>query len=324
MTRRRQSSRRRRVRKREHDSSRRLFYQLIVCLLLFGATFFGRALVPQQIRTLFHTDTDFVAAFSALGQSLSSGAPVGDSLGEFAVTVFGAAEIQQGTEGETAKSEKARIDYFGAHSTRRGSYPNAALTAQQRTELNAEQEQTVLETQDDAAQEEEKQQEQSQAQSVLMPVMNVPAYEGPTLPEKVSMEGVALQISGTVLPTTGVVSSGFGYRSDPLEGDERFHYGLDIAAEEGSDIVAWASGEVLYIGEGEDFGLYIKIQHENEITSFYAHCSELLCKQGDYVQAGQLIARVGSTGRSTGAHLHFELRVGEQYINPLYYLDFSA
>jgi len=118
-------------------------------------------------------------------------------------------------------------------------------------------------------------------------------------------------------PVIGIITSYFGDRTDPFLHDEQFHTGVDIASDEGDGIVAAADGRVIFARELGGYGNAVKILHPNGLVSLYAHCSQLLVAEGDYVKEAQLIARIGSTGRSTGAHLHFEIIDGESYIDPL-------
>ena len=96
--------------------------------------------------------------------------------------------------------------------------------------------------------------------------------------------------------------------------------GLDIAAPEGTAINAAADGTVTFAGERGTYGNLVGITHENGFVTYYAHCSQLLVQEGDTVEQGETIALVGSTGRSTGPHLHFEVRVNGQRTNPRHYL----
>jgi len=119
------------------------------------------------------------------------------------------------------------------------------------------------------------------------------------------------------------VSSGFGNRSDPFTGETRFHGGIDIAAPEGTPILAAAAGTVT-VANGSDswgggFGYYVKIQHENGFATLYAHCVRIAVVQHQEVAKGEVIAYVGSTGRSTGNHLHWEVHKDGVRVNPLIY-----
>ena len=113
-----------------------------------------------------------------------------------------------------------------------------------------------------------------------------------------------------VKPTSGVLTSRFGARWG------RTHTGIDIGASTGTSIKAAASGTVIFSGWKGTLGKLIVVSHGNGIQTYYAHCSSLLASSGQTVSAGQVIAKVGSTGRSTGPHLHFEIRLNGSAINP--------
>jgi murein DD-endopeptidase MepM/ murein hydrolase activator NlpD len=115
----------------------------------------------------------------------------------------------------------------------------------------------------------------------------------------------------------GYISSGFGERMDPFTGEEGIHKGVDFAAPAGTDVLAVAAGVVTWAGPREGYGNLVQINHGNGYATRYGHNDTLLVKAGDEVQRGQAIATVGSTGRSTGPHVHFEvLRNGVQ-IDPM-------
>lgn len=111
-------------------------------------------------------------------------------------------------------------------------------------------------------------------------------------------------------------TSNFGYRIDPFTGHQTFHEGVDFAAEIGTAINAAASGKVIYADTHPAYGKSIEVDHGNGLVTRYAHASELFVKEGDLVVRGQRIARVGTTGRSTGPHLHFEVRLNGVAQNP--------
>lgn len=123
-----------------------------------------------------------------------------------------------------------------------------------------------------------------------------------------------------ILPTQGSVTSPFGWRTHPVLGTSRFHAGLDVGAEEGTPIVAADSGTVIVSEWYGGYGNAIIIDHGNDITTLYGHCSQLYVPVGQTVQKGQLIAAVGSTGLSTGPHLHFEVRIKGEPSDPVAYL----
>jgi murein DD-endopeptidase MepM/ murein hydrolase activator NlpD len=122
----------------------------------------------------------------------------------------------------------------------------------------------------------------------------------------------------------GWVSSGFGQRSDPFTGRTAFHEGVDIASRFGSSIKAMGGGVVSYAGEKEGYGNTVEITHGNGYTTRYAHCKAVLVRVGDRVTKGQDVALVGTTGRSTGPHLHFEVLRDGKAVNPRTYLQSAS
>lgn len=123
-------------------------------------------------------------------------------------------------------------------------------------------------------------------------------------------------------PSSTRITSTFGNREQPTEGASTYHKGLDIGASTGSEIVAAAGGSVVTAAYSVSAGNYIMLYHGDGIYTVYMHCSKLLVSAGDQVSQGQKIALVGSTGVSTGAHLHFGVSVNGTYVNPLNYVSY--
>jgi murein DD-endopeptidase MepM/ murein hydrolase activator NlpD len=143
-----------------------------------------------------------------------------------------------------------------------------------------------------------------------------------TVLEALLVEGSAQRKFLPTLPPIENVNytSNFGYRIDPFSGQQSFHEGVDFAAETGTPINSAASGKVIYADTHAAYGKMVEIDHGNGLVTRYAHASELLVKEGDLVVRGQRIAKVGSTGRSTGPHLHFEVRLNGVSQNPARFL----
>ncbi len=116
---------------------------------------------------------------------------------------------------------------------------------------------------------------------------------------------------------SGRITSRYGFRFDPFTGLRSFHHGVDISAPDGADVHAARDGRVIESGDDRLFGLYIIIEHEAGYTTFYGHLSEVLVELNARVTSGMIIGRVGSTGISTGPHLHFEVRVHGTSRDPL-------
>ncbi|HEY0713672.1 MAG TPA: M23 family metallopeptidase, partial [Polyangia bacterium] len=120
------------------------------------------------------------------------------------------------------------------------------------------------------------------------------------------------QPAGSPVRTT----SGYGPRIHPIDGTRSFHTGMDLAAPEGAPILAAQGGIVRSAGPRGGYGNAVEIDHGGGVTSLYAHASALHVKPGDKVEAGEQVAAVGATGRATGPHLHFEVRVEGKAIDP--------
>ncbi len=119
----------------------------------------------------------------------------------------------------------------------------------------------------------------------------------------------------------GWISSGFGVRADPFNGYQSQHEGVDIASNMGSPVLAMGDGVVSHSGEKAGYGLLVEVTHESGLITRYAHSSAVLVRVGDRVQKGQSIALVGTSGRSTGPHLHFEVVRNGTSVDPMRYLQ---
>ncbi len=137
-----------------------------------------------------------------------------------------------------------------------------------------------------------------------------PEVEDPPRPERTAQAGKVLR-----WPLRGVLYSRFG----PRQGAR--HDGIDIAAPEGTPVLAAADGTVLFTGQQSGYGTIVILRHPGDLLTLYAHASAVLVREGDRVRAGQPVARVGQTGRTTGPHLHFEVREGTRPRDPLQYLQ---
>lgn len=124
----------------------------------------------------------------------------------------------------------------------------------------------------------------------------------------------------SIWPVKGWLTSTFGYRSSPFTGRREMHKGLDIATRSGTPIIAPADGLVVFSGREGGFGNMIIIDHGYGITTRYGHCSALDAKLGQKIKRGDVIARVGNTGRSTGPHVHYEVAVNGVPVNPSRYI----
>ncbi|MGA7802595.1 MAG: M23 family metallopeptidase [Gammaproteobacteria bacterium] len=121
----------------------------------------------------------------------------------------------------------------------------------------------------------------------------------------------------------GWISSYFGMRTDPFDGKREFHPGIDFAGKEGSKVMAVATGVVTWASHRGGYGNMVQINHGNGVSTRYGHNEKILVKVGQKVAKGQVIALMGSTGRSTGPHCHFEVRINGHAVNPLKYIRAS-
>ena len=267
---------------------KRRMAQLAVCLALFLVVFIGKGVFPGKLAEVRETvlsaiqaDTDFKAAFASLGRSISEGEPILDTLGDLWVEVFGGEAVTV-PDGEGQVS----TPLFRAQAAFLSGFPAR--------------EDAVSHWLGEAGKPE--------------PVAIEPA-EPNTVPEPTPVP------TATPEPALGWVSSDFGWREHPVDGGEKFHNGVDLAVNSGTDVLAFADGTVDYIGDSPIYGLYLQLSHPGGLKSFYAHCSELLVQQGQTVAAGERVALSGATGNSTGPHLHFELKLNGVLLNPLYYIE---
>lgn len=130
-----------------------------------------------------------------------------------------------------------------------------------------------------------------------------------------------LMAKPSIMPVTASITAGFGYRKNPFtsRGTE-FHKGIDFAASYGQKVVATGDGIVMFAGWNAGYGRMVIISHGYGLSTLYAHNSKLLVKQGDKVKKGQAISNAGNTGRSTGTHLHYEVKLNGKNVNPSAYL----
>jgi len=128
----------------------------------------------------------------------------------------------------------------------------------------------------------------------------------------------------TIWPVDGTLEGGFGGRRNPFGGPGyEFHTGQDIEAPMGTPVVAGASGRVSFVGWQNGYGQLVIVDHGGGLSTRYGHLSHIDVALGQAVSRGELLGKVGSTGRSTGPHLHYEVRINDQAVNPLQYLVFS-
>lgn len=129
-----------------------------------------------------------------------------------------------------------------------------------------------------------------------------------------------LAATPSIWPTNGFVTSGYGFRTSPFTGRKQFHAGIDIAADFGTKIVAPASGRVVFAGRRGAFGRVVEIDHGFGVATIFGHTEDIYVRVGQRVERGTRIASVGSTGRSTGPHLHYQVKAQGRTVNPADYI----
>lgn len=300
---------------------RRRLIQLLVSLALFLLVYVGRGVFPAQLeawRAVMDENIDFTAAFQEFGQAMSNGSPLKTSLSSLWTQMLGGEpELEEAVSkenmlrpvmllGETPGAGRAYLSTHGVMEGHKVSAPpeEPVSTASQPPETDSPSPEPTQ-------------------PAVVTAVAQEYTADGVKLPSNVSFDFYELGLSKTVDPVTGPVTSTFGYRDSPVNGKNEFHLALDIGAAEGTEIGAFADGVVEYIGKSDEFGLYLKITHANNVSSFYAHCSKLLVHKGDPVTCGQTVALVGHTGNATGPHLHLTIEKDRIRLDPAYYVGKS-
>ena len=280
----------------------RLMLRLVACGGIFVALVAAKLLLPakmagfnEKLSAAMERNMDVQAVFSAVGRAFSGE----EGVAEVYQAVFHPQEeaVQTATGGEAPeKSEKM--------TTQTAKLRDSAALDTLRS-FRAEKE---------AAPE--------PAAGGLQPASNLAyvLYSQENLPEGVSMAQDRLGFDYCV-PVAGTLSSDFGYREHPTEGGERFHYGVDLAADTGTEVLCFADGTVTAVGDSSSYGRYCVVSHEGGYSTLYAHCSRVTAASGTAVERGQKIAEVGETGMATGPHLHFELQRDGVYLNPIYYVS---
>lgn len=312
---------RRPVRGKEMEGDRRRLIQLAVSLALFLLVYIGRGVFPAQLavwKTAAAVNVDFKAVFQQFGAALSQGEPMRETLEALCVQLLGgevkAPEPPQPPAHEQLSSVTLLSETSGGglqYFKEQGLLPGLGNTP------------IKDEPGGDEPVSDQPEPTESSEPAVVTAVAQEYTSDGVKLPRNVSLAFYELGLSETAVPVKGTATSGFGFRDHPISGKNEFHLAIDIGAAEGEKIGAFSSGTVEYIGQSDEFGNYLKISHENNVSSFYAHCSKLLVHKGDEVACGQAVALVGHTGNATGPHLHLTIEKDNIRLDPAYYVDLS-
>ncbi len=307
--------------------------RLVICGIIFVLLVAIKLLFPQAASSLARSagqligrDADFKEAFAAMGRAISGEAAVSDSLQDAYTAVFSPSPQPTGKPAGTNSGSAAPSNLDpGAKLVR---YTTSTLPVAVDTaaimEVTVEPEPPAVPKAPEggvppaAAVSQPETAPAAEDDTTTTPALSY-IYTMPAMPDNASLEQRNLGFDHCT-PVHGALSSAFGWREHPVEGGSRFHYGVDLAAEEGTDILAFADGTVYATGESSTLGNYIMLQHRNGYITLYAHCSRVTATGGS-VSKGDKIAEVGATGLVTGPHLHFELHDGDLYLNPIFYVE---
>ena len=318
---------------------------LVICGVIFVLLVGIKLLFPETAerlagaaRQMISQDADFEEAFAAVGRMVSGEAPAADALQDAYIAVFnpvsqpepetepepepavsGPAAAQPTDMAANVLADKSLLRYTAL------SLPEADKTLMREMVLSPGGEgvdpTSPAASQSSAAEPDTEGGAAPEAEAADASLTGSAsyAYTMAAPPENASLELRNLGFDHCT-PVQGKLTSTFGWRKHPIEGGDKFHYGVDLAAETGTDIVAFADGEVYATGESSSLGNYIMLCHEGGYITLYGHCSRVTATGGT-VSKGDKIAEVGATGMVTGPHLHFELHDGDLYLNPIYYVE---
>ena len=308
-------------------SERRRLIQLVACGGVFVLLVAVKLLLPDRLAQvngrltgMLEQNMDVRAVFSAVGRAVSGEADVDVALQDVYQAVFRPQELSPAVEAAAAPAgEEVDLLPPDVMAPLRSFRSGTGTSDGWLLPPSPEQENGTGEEKEAAAE------DPAQTDAADDPEASTLAYvlySAENLPEDVCLEQSVLGFDYCT-PVMGTLTSGFGYREHPVEGEERFHYGLDIGAAAGTEIGCFAAGTVSAVGESSSYGKYVTVSHPGGYSTLYAHCSRILASSGDAVEEGEPIAEVGETGMATGPHLHFELHQGSQYLNPIYYVSLA-
>lgn len=300
--------------------------QFLICGTVFVALVAVKLLLPghitgisQKVTSLMEQNMDVTEVFSAVGHVFSGEEDKVAAWGEVYRSVFHpeeeavpASAVLSGDDQMRQRLSSLMRDGCGWLTEKPIDYTvtQAVQTADSAADQTAENENTQQAQAD----------QQTASSDVSTASLAYILYSDKTVPDNVCMEQEVLGFNYCT-PVMGTLSSDFGYREHPIEGEEKFHYGVDIAADTGTAIDCFADGTVTAVGESSSYGKYLIVSHKNGFSTLYAHCSKIVVSSGAHVKENQKIAEVGETGMATGPHLHFELHDGNIYLDPIYYVS---
>ena len=277
--------------------------RLAICFVLFMVVYVGEGVFPDQLAQtgpkllqVIRHNINLEQTLYSLGQRLAQTDSVLGGVGEFCAEVF-APQTNEDTVQEALEEQTEKIQ--------ENAVPN-------RTEPAPEDYQVV-----DIPSDEPVPYKPGEVVEETTPA-------GDALPNGYDHRQLYLGGGETATPVLGRITSVFGYRDHPTKGRHAIHNGVDIGADRGQEIHAFRDGTVAEVGENSDFGKFLYLAHEHGVRTFYAHCDSVAVQPGQKVKAGECVARVGSTGQSTGPHLHFEVEMNGVRLDPLHYIEHTG
>lgn len=291
--------------------------QFVICAVIFISVVAVKLLLPgklgavrDSVSAAMSRNMDVTEVFSAVGKAFSGKENFKKGAREVYQAVFhpesGAVETAASIPADLENSA-TKSDAQPSHAKKTGKLSETAQTNTQKSKKAGT----------DLVKQTKKQ--STQAKGTEAAKLACVLYTAKNCPKNVCLDQAVLGFHYCT-PVQGILSSAFGYREHPIDGEERFHYGIDIAADAGTAIKCFADGVVTVSGESTSYGKYLMVAHKSGYTTLYAHCSKLLVPSGTKVREGEKIAEVGETGIATGPHLHFELHQGSTYLDPIYYV----
>lgn len=331
-----------RVRRRLHGRPKaapmnRTLVRLLICAVIFSAISLIKTFYPQSsdairavIAEKINPGIDYKAAVEAFGRAINGKGNIAEVFRGFTPSQAQqpAQTASADTGGTASASPVAESSPLQSPQPAEAQAQAQPTSAESEISLKAEQ---VLSLPSRAGQASEEQTKNGNTVDALSFDLSKEDLSDDTLPsafvlplpDKVDTQKKEIAFPVTT-PVFGRVSSEFGYRDHPIDGDTKFHYGVDIAASNGTGILCFADGVVESTGFSSIYGNYVRVLHKNGFLSFYGHCSKVLVKSGQSVKLGGKIALVGGTGHASGPHLHFEVRLGDAILNPMHYVNPTA
>lgn len=316
-------------------------FRLLFCVFLFTAAAVCKNILPAEYRQALVVGLDsgmtFRDVLEAFGESASSQEVFSRLWSDSVLKVFGLADEGQEVSGSVSGTAEApEVSDTASEpriSKRLDSFASLTIPVVMRSEISLDAGElpaspatvpAAAPADPDASEAPEDPADEPQPGCVISEAYRIPEKDRDLpLPEVVSTEATAISFP-YVTPVYGTLTSVFGYREHPIDGEYKFHYGVDIAVPTGTEVACFTDGTVSFAGWGDINGNYIKVEHDGGFVTLYAHLDTILVETGERVQTGETIARSGETGEVSGPHLHFQIYHNGKLIDPAPFLEFAA